>query len=132
MVVDLIHAQGEEVGEHHFHHRLEPGKRQADRCAGHACLADGCRDHSTREVGGQTLRDLERAAIGIVQILAEQQHLGDRRQQVPQGCIDRLAHILVRDRAGVADARIGQRGGAEDVRRHVTVASLGRRLGAAP
>ena len=96
VVVDLVHAQGEKVGEHHFGHRLEAGERQTDRGTGDAGLADRCRDHAAGEVGRQALGHLERAAVRVVQVLAEQQHLGDGLQQVPQGRIDRLAHVPAR------------------------------------
>ena len=51
VVVDLVHAQGEEVGEHHLGHRFETRKRQADRGAGDAGLADRCGDHPPGEIG---------------------------------------------------------------------------------
>ena len=71
--------------------------------------------------------------VAIVEILlSEQQRLGDSRQQVPQGRIDGLAHVLARGRPRVTYTGVGQHGGAEDVIRNVVVPGLGRRLGPRP
>src|SRR6266508_417292 len=129
MVVNLIHAQGEKVGEHHFGHRLESGERKADGSTRNACLADRRRDHPTGEVGRKALGHLERAAVGIMQVLPEQQHLRNGLQQVPQRCIDRLAYVPACRRFGIVYACLDRQGGAEDVLGYFAVPSLRRRFG---
>ena len=92
VVEELVHAQRQEVREHDFHHRQEAVERQADRGAGDARLADRRRDHAAGKVGRQALRHLEGAAVGVVQILAEQQRARVGLQQVPQRRVEGLAH----------------------------------------
>ena len=69
MIVDLVGAKREEIGEHDFNDRPVAGKREADRSTGESPLADRRRDDAPgvalRQAGG----DFESAAIGIVQVL---------------------------------------------------------------
>jgi len=44
MVDELVHCQSDEVDEHNFHHRPEPGGSRADGESHYCPFADGCVD----------------------------------------------------------------------------------------
>ncbi len=113
VVVELVHAERQEVREHHLGHRQEAGEREPDRRAGDARLADRRGDHAARERRRQALSDLERAAVGVVQVLAEQQRARVRFQQVLERGIERLAHVDARGQRRIARARVGALGDAK-------------------
>lgn len=92
MVVNLVHAQGQEVGEHDFDDGTPPGQGQANGGAGDAGLADGGGDDPSLEFLGQPGGDLEGAAVGFVQVFTDHQAAGIAGQQVAQGVVERLAH----------------------------------------
>ena len=65
-----------------------------------------------------------------MQVFAEQEHFRNRLEQMPQRCIEGLTHGgPARNGSRSIDSSIGQRRGAEDVRRHLGVACLRRGLG---
>ena len=63
MVVQLVHRQRQEVGEHDLGDRPITGQRKADGRADDARFADRSRDHAAGKIRRQPGRHLERAAV---------------------------------------------------------------------
>ena len=91
-VRELVGRKGDEVAEHDLGHRLAAFERVAGRAADDRGLADRRRMHTVGEAGGQPLRDRERAAVRVEQVLAEDAYVGVVVEQVVERLVQALDH----------------------------------------
>jgi hypothetical protein len=71
-VHDLVEPERDEVAEHDLQDRAIATEREARRDAEHGRLADRRRQHAVGPARGEPLAELERAAVRVEQVLAEQ------------------------------------------------------------
>ena len=94
-VHDLVETEGDEVAEHDLEDRAEPAQRHPGGDTEHPALADRGRQHPLGEAVAQTLRHLERTAVGIEHVLAEQVDVRARLENVVQ-CLIQDLHAALR------------------------------------
>ncbi len=89
-VDDLVEAERDEVAEHD----LEDGAPTAQRHAGgdteQRRFGDRGRQHAVGPAVGEPLAHLERAAVGIEQVLAEQDHVVPTLEEVDERAVEHL------------------------------------------
>ena len=88
VVDDLVEGKRHEVAEHDLDDRPIAGHRQPGGDADHAGLADRGGQHPVRVSGRQAARDLEGAAVGIGDVLAQHDHPRIGLEEVVQGGIE--------------------------------------------
>ncbi len=72
MIDDLIGGQGDEIAKHDLHNRAQAAQSHPRSHADDPGLGDGRGPHPFGESFGEAARHLERPAIGVEQVFAEE------------------------------------------------------------
>ena len=85
VVDDLVEGERHEIAEHDLDDRPVAGHREPGSHAHDGRFADRRRQHPIGIGGGQAARDLEGAAVGVRDVLAQHQHAGIGLEEMVQG-----------------------------------------------